>query len=250
MSINTLYTIADYSIQSNMVEDSILFKYNSPSLNFATGAPSYIMKDLSRQFNEGFSFWFYTSNVTTFTIKILLGCDDLGNGYAIELSQYNIKLITISTFVESAVILDQYIYPWLLNSHWHNMKLLISNGKIEFFINDGSILQYNEFVKVGDHFGYHNNNSPVTMYISDTIWYDDQIVWGNVNVNGANNQDGFVLLYKQIDLILHQSTITDINGNWMMLMEEDPVEQNKHVLVGGITSDDNLQPKGISSVTL
>jgi len=174
----------------------------------------------------------------------------LGNGYAIELSQYNIKLINILNFVESVVILDQYMYPWLINSHWHNMKLLISNGKIEFFINGGSILQYNSFEKVGDHFGYHNNNSPTTMYISDTIWYDDQIIWGNVNVNGSNNQDGFVLLYKQFDITLHQSTITDVNGNWMMLMEEDPIEQNKHILVGGITSDDNLQPKGISSVTL
>jgi len=44
MSINTLYNIADYSIQSNIVEDNNTFKYNSPSLVFATGAPSYIMK--------------------------------------------------------------------------------------------------------------------------------------------------------------------------------------------------------------
>lgn len=250
MSINTLYTISDYSLSSNMVEDTDTYKYNSPSLKFATGAPSYITKDLERHHNEGFASWIYTPDINSFTFKILFGCDSLGNGFALELSQYNIKLINITAYVESGVIIDQPMYIWITNSHWHKIKLIIANGKVEFYFNEGLILQYNAFSKVGDYFGYHNNNSPVDVYISDTIWYDDQIIWGNVNVNGTKNQDGFVLLYKQIDITLHQNTLTDISGNWMMLMEEDPIEQNKHVLIGGISSDDNLQPKGISSVTL
>ncbi len=249
--INPLYNISDWTQQSNITQDNDTFKYNSPSLFFATGSPSYIIKDLGRHHNESLTFYLRSDDLVNSSFFVLFGCNDLGDGYAIDIKYHQLRLVTIGTYSETSVILDSSELFWQANNQFHKIKLLIVNSKIQLFFNDGLLLEYDEFTKVGDYIGFHNNNSLSNHWISDSIWYDDQILWGNININGVNNQDGFVLLYSQFDMAYIQNQSTDDTGNWMMFIEEDPIHQNKHVLVGGINSPTtNLQPKGVSSITL
>jgi len=133
---------------------------------------------------------------------------------------------------------------------WSEIRILIANSKVQIYLNHLLIMEYNSFVGVGTHFGFYNTTGQDDVTVSDSIYYGDQIIWGNVNINGQTNQDGFTLLFSQVDINFIESANCDQSGNWMIFIKEDPYQQNKHILMGAISSEQFLQPKGISNITL
>ena len=69
--INPLYNISDWTQQSNITQDNDTFKYNSPSLFFATGSPSYIIKDLGRHHNESLTFYLRSDDLVNSSFFVL-----------------------------------------------------------------------------------------------------------------------------------------------------------------------------------
>ena len=249
--INELYNIEDWTISNGVTENNDIYKYNQPSLFFASGSPSYVMKDLGRHHNETYITWYRATSINNLNVLFLLGCNDLGDGFAIHLTRYDIRLITIGTFNETSEIMSEYIpFVYSASNVFLELKVTIVNAKIQVFINNQIVLEYLDFSKVGDYIGIHNNTSITDMYIGDTIWYDDQNLWGNINVNSVNDEDGWVVLYKQTGIEYMDNVFADERGNWSIFIKEDPRQQFKHIIVGGITSKENLQPRGISSITL
>lgn len=250
--INTLYTLADYDTVSNVSEDFASHHINSPCFLMDHTLNPYIMKDITRNHNESFTSYFKTLDTINFKLQILFGCNNVGDGFAFSIEQGLIKLVTTSLFVQSSVIISKDIsnIVTFINDQYYPVTVLIVHDKIQIFLNNLLLIEYVGFVAVADNYGYHLNGGTSNVYVSDTIYYDDQIIWGNINLNGQNNEDGIALLFSQLSIEFLTDSRCDENGNWMIFIEEDPVQQNKHILIGEITSKEYLQPKGISNITL
>lgn len=252
MTINTLYNLTDYDTNSNVTEDNVEFHTTSPCFLMDHTLTPYILKDLTRSHNESITTYFKTTDVINFKIQVLFGSNVTGTGYAFSIEHGLIKLVTTTTFTESSILISKDISNIIefTNDTYYPLKILIVNDKIELYINNLLLIEYIGFTAIDNNIGYHLNGGTANVYISDTIYYDDQIIWGNINLNGQNNEDGIALLFSQLSIEFLTDSRCDENGNWMIFIEEDPVQQNKHILIGEITSKEYLQPKGISNITL
>jgi len=252
MSIKTLHNLSDWTLESNVIEDPVNYKNTSPGLFLANTGSPFILYDTTQVHNESFVSWFKCVDNSLLKFQYMFGSNNLGDGFAFEITKTDVRLIQTSLFLESAVIMEKDIsrISTIASNTFTEVKILIVNMKVQLYINHLLIMEYNSFIGVGNHYGYYNHNGNDDIYVSDTIYYGDQIIWGNVNINGQSNQSGFTLLFNQLDINFIESANCDSSGNWMIFIEEDPYQQNKHILVGAILSEQFLQPKGISSITL
>lgn len=250
--INTLTRLTDYDIVNNVVEDHANYYNISPSFYFNYTLAPYMLKDMGRFHNEAFKFSFNSPDVSNFKFQVLFGCNSSGDGYAVSIENSIMKLVTVSTFVETAVLSERGLSRSMnfANNTYYSFKLVIANAKLQIYLNDNLFMEYNSFSPIANYYGYHLNGSTANVYISDTTYYDDQVIWGNVNLNGENNEDGFSLLFNQISIDLHSYSPCDTSGNWIIFIDDDPIQQNRFILIGAISSKEYLQPKGISSITL
>lgn len=250
MAINPIHLLTDYDVNSNVTEDNTEFKTTSPCFKFDQSLSPYILKNMTRFHNETFTLYFKAVNVTTFKLLVMIGSDVTGNGYAISLENNSIKLVNTAIFVPQTefVIKDLTRILSMENDTYYKLSIMVANNKLECFIDDMLVLDYTPFLKYGDYFGYHLNGGTSNVYVSDTIYFDDQILWGEVALVSTPDEDGFVLLFDQTDIGFISRGNCNVNGNYLIFVDEDPLDQNLHIMVGAISTE--LQPKGISNVTI
>ena len=232
MAINSLYTLADFDVNSNVTEDNVEYKTTSPCFLFNHTLSPYITKNLTRFHNETFTLYFKAVDVTTFKLLILIGADSSGDGYAISLEENSMKLVELISYVPQTDLVTKdltRIAP-SINDTYYKITILVANTKIECFLDDMLMMEYSSFVKYDNHFGYHLNGGTSNVYVSDTIYFDDQILWGEVALVNTPNEDGFVLLFDQTDISFITHAGCDINGKYMIFVDEDPVQQNLHII--------------------
>lgn len=252
MAINTLYTLADFTTNSSVTEDNVEFHTTSPCFKFDHTLSPYLMKNMLRFHNETFTLYFKANDITLFNLEVLIGCNIGGDGYGVLIEDGLISLVDTTIFVPTNTILSKDLTRMnpLLSNTYYKLSIMVVNNKLEVFLDDVLVLEYSNFVKVDNYFGYHLNGGTTNVYVSDTIYFDDQIVWGEIAYVNRGDEDGFMLMYDQTDISFMGVAECDADGNYMMFVDEDPVDQNLHIMVGAIHTQQQIQPKGISSVTI
>lgn len=253
MTMTTLYNISDYDISNNVSEDAGNIYENVPGLYFNnTLATPYIIKDMGRINNEVYKTYIKSPTIDSLQFLVCFGCDNLGNGYALEFKAGFINLVTLLSYVPTQTLATKRHQRQTSSNSWIRVKIVIVNKKCKIFfsLENTMAFEIENFIPSGNYFGYYMNGSTVDAYVSDTVHYTDQVLWGNINLNGDNQSDGRSVLLEQSTLSFIDKDDCDSLGNWAIFVDEDPLDQTRHILLGLIDNKKNIQPKGISGITL
>lgn len=257
MAIKKISNTGDYDINSGVLESWITFKDIAPSLRVTNG--SHIIKDLGRFYNEAFICWIRTANGNAFKYQMLLGCDVNGNGLAIRFdgtaSGLTIKLVNITSFgnpTYDSIIEEREVTDFILisNNTWHKLKVAFVNSKIQVILEGRLVFESTSAVATGNYFGHSGIDTTNETLVSDLYYYTDQIFWGNVNSKGIPSDKGIVYFLRQDTVQLYSRTMTDQYGNYMVFVEDDPIDLHKYIVLGYISNKTYLQPRGYGNLTL
>jgi hypothetical protein len=249
--------LTDYSINNGVTENTTIFKYESPSFELTSG--SYIIKDLNRMYNEAITCWLSSSDFTNSKFQILIGCDNAGNGVALRFdmssSQFFIRLVYISSFgnpTYDSVIIERDLFNILnlVNNTFYKISLYLSQDKVGVLFDDVDVFEISNVTFTGNYFGFSGIDTPTSIFVSDIYYYSDSVFYGNVNLNGVPDDSGNVLMLNQQTYSMVNLDRCDVDGNWMIFLEDDPINFNKYVLIGYISDRPDLQPRGVGNITL
>ena len=256
MAITRLESVSDYGVNSGVIDDIGVFADLSPGQEL--GAGSYIIDDFSQASNEVLKFYASFSNVTSTNFKILLGDTAAGIGMALQIdmssSNLFVRLVTATgidqtedTIVEQNDLIDRFIPA---NDVFYPVQVELQGGNLRVRINNIIALETGTFVASGTNFGFCNRAGSSNVTISDVYWYTNQIVYGNVNVNGVADSNGVVILYNQFTYEVIKKQRCTPNGLFWIFIDDDPLNFNKYFMYGFIEGEYGLQPRGVSNITL
>jgi len=255
--ITKLNDLTDYDINSGVVENTSIFKANGKSLELSQN--DYISKDLTRFSNETFTTYFRTNQSNNFKFQYLLGCDNLGTGQALRIdgtaTTLHFRIVNITTYGNpsyDSVIFEKDFFN-ILNINddlWYKITIIISNNKLRVLFDGIILIDIINFTPTDNYYGYSAINSTTLTYISDINYYIDQIFYGNINLNGTPDDNGKILMASQDTMSIQYIENSDINGNWMIFNDGNPINFNKYVLIGYLNDKSSLQPRGIGNITL
>lgn len=255
MTINAITDVADFT---NVGVENSTEAFHTISPSFKYGAADSVIQDISRFHNEVFKFHLRMDDVNATSFKIMLGCDASGTGRAIQFDfSTNNKWIRLvnTTGIDTAyasVVQEKDIEPLMIHTSgsFVECRVEISNNKLRFFFNNLIVLDTTLLTTVGTHWGFCNLTGSSQVWTSDMFHVFDQILFGNVNLNGAPDEDGVVIVYNQSTYAVVNYTRCDANGEYMVFIDDDPVNVNKYFLYGFITGLGTVQPRGVSNITL
>lgn len=255
MTINAHLDVADFT-NVGVVNSNEAYHTVAPAFKYA--AATSVIKDISRFNNEAFKFHLRMDDVNSTSFKIMLGCDASGNGRAIQFDfSTNNKWIRLvnTTGIDAAyasVIAEKDIQNLMIHSSgsFIECRVEISNNKLRFMFNNLIVIDVTTFSTVGTHWGFCNLTGSSQVWTSDMFHVYDQILFGNVNLNGAPDANGIVIVYNQQTYAVVNYTRCDANGEYMVFIDDDPANANKYFLYGFITGLGTVQPRGVSNITL
>ena len=256
MTITAITTVADFSTISGVIDTNTTYHTVAPSLSLPVG--TYTLTDLGRINNEVFKFHLRLNDTDSTSFKIMLGCDNAGIGRAIQFdfssTQKFVRLVNASGFdvAYDSVIEEKDIQSFFVDTAglYVACRVEISNNKLRFYYGERLMLETIILTTVGTYWGFCNLTSSTQLYVSDTFVVQDQILFGNVNLNGAADEDGNVIVYNQSTYEVYEYTECDANGEYMVFLDDDPVNQNKYFLYGYVLGIGTVQPRGVSNITL
>lgn len=255
MSIQNLNTISSFTTVSGATDNNSIFNEVAPSIELQSS--NFIHTPLSKIDNEVYQFYLRMVDVDDTKFKILLGNSNTGSGQSIEIefnsSEKLISLVNTSglDISNDSVIIQRNIRDFLnfTNDKWYKIQIEIQSDKIRCFFDKILCFEF-ELSLSGLEFGFVNMAGSSNVYVSDLKIYVDQIVYGNVNINGANNENGRVVLYNQSTYEIVKYTEVDSNGEYFIFIEDDPLNSNKYFIYGFIENRTNIQPRGVLNITL
>ncbi len=248
--------VADFDTNSGVVNTNTAFHSIAPS--FAYDAGDYVITDIGRFNNEAFKFYMRMDDVTATNFKIMLGCNAVGNGRAIQFdfssTQKWVRLVTTSGIDQAfdTVLQETDIHSKRIinNDFFVEIKVIISNNKIKVYYQGLLVIDYQNFTIVGNNWGFANLTGSSLVYTSDMFYVYDQIIYGNVNLNGAPDSRGVVIMYNQSTYDVVEYTVCDPNGEYMIFIDDQPENFNKYFIYGFVNGVGTVQPRGVSNITI
>lgn len=256
MAIVQANSISYYDTNSGVTDDNVTYKSMSPSMSMAAG--TYVLKDLTRFNNEVFKFYVRFSDVTNTHFKLMIGIDNMGTGRAVHFDFSStdawVRLVNTSGLDQTydTVITEHNLYNrmTMVNDQFVECRAEIVNGNFQFYFNGMRVLQSTAFTANANYFGFCNLTTGTQVYVSDVEYIYDQIIWGNVNLDGNPQAEGIVGCYKQSTLELYKYIRCLTNGAYMIFIDDDPVNANKYFIYGYVKDQGIVQPRGISNITI
>lgn len=256
MTIQSINDVAQFSTNSGVVNSSEAFHEIAPAFKYAGG--TFIYNDIGKFNNEAFKFYIRMDDVNSTTFKIMLGCDSNGAGQAIQFdfSSTNkwVRFVNTSGWdvLYDSVVVEKEISNLFRtpNSYFIECKVIVSNNKIRFYYNGMLLIDSTLFSPTSTYWGFCNRSGSSQVWTSDMFYVYDQILYGNVNLNGAADGRGIVVVYNQATYEVVSYTHCDDNGEYMVFLDDDPANVNKYFLYGFIPGVGTVQPRGVSNITL
>jgi len=256
MAITPITSIANFDLVTGVVNSSEAYHTVNPSFKYSVATS--MLTENSRMHNEVFKFHLRLDDVEATKFKIMVGCDSAGVGRAVQIdftpTSKMIRLVNQSGIevAYDSVIQEKDMTNLIIptNGVFMECTLIISINKIQFFIGTKKCIDYSNFTTVGTHWGFCNLTGSSQVWTSDMFYIYDQILYGNVNLNGAPDSRGVVTVYNQATYEVVKRVICDSNGEYMIFLDDDPVNFNKYFLYGYVNGLTNLQPRGVSNITL
>ena len=254
MAKETLYTLADFDIVSNVTEDPVLKYENPPSFYFENTLSPYMLKDMGRIHNEVYKMYIQSSDINNIDFMILFGCDDIGNGYAVHIDALDIKVVELVAYNVTNTLSSKPHFRMTINNTWFFVEIHIANKKLDVFLTNkyNKVSNVTNFIPVGNYFGYKNiiSANSVNANVSDTMHYTDQILWGNINVNGDGLDTSDAVLFEETTFSFIYKYNCDQYGDWAIFVDEEATDQTRHILLGLVNTERNIQAKGILGITI
>lgn len=254
--INKLNDIAQLDVNSGVVHSYTQIFNDAPA--FDLDPATWWLKDNGRMFNEAFKLHLRFDDMEATICKLMLGCNSSGAGVAIQFdfsaTAKWIRLVTTtgidqaySSVLHEVDISSKAVFT---NAQYIGFKTIISNGKLQFWYGTIRLFDIQDFVPLGTYWGVCNLTGSTKVYTSDMYYIQDQILWGNVNLNGEPDMDGIVVVYNQSTYIVESVQPCDPNGEYMVFLDVDPAQLNKYFLYGFIPNIGYVQPRGVTNITL
>lgn len=256
MAITHFDELADFGTVSGVTEDAGVFYDDGPG--FLAEAGEYVLEDNGRCINEVFKFWMRLTDADATSFKFMVGANSSGVGQYVQFdfdaTNMYVRLVTASGFdvaydtAEATIDIKNMIV--LSDIDWVPVQIEIQDNKIRCQVRNIVCFEYKSFSPVGNYFGFCNLTGSADVHISDLYWYTDQIVYGNVNLNGVADSNGIVVLYNQSTFDVVEYRHTDSDGEYYIFIDDDPANLNKYFMYGFIDGETNIQPRGVSNITL
>lgn len=248
--------LADFTLNSGVVENATIYNDVTPALDVDTG--TYIYHDSTDISNFGLICYVRFGDVTASQFRILLGVNSSGVGRALDFnmtgSSQTCAFVTISSFTGAAdtTLVSKEFLPRipLIDDTFYKISVVIANDIIKVFVNNYIMFESTSFVPTDSIWGYSGMSTSTLVYVSDTYWYKDQVFWGNVNLNAVPDGDGVATLYNQGTHALVSRVQCNDDGDYTLLVDDDPANFTKYFLIGNITTLTNIQPRGVGNITL
>lgn len=256
MTINKVESISYFDTNSGVQESNNEYRTRSPAFQCDPG--TYCYKTWTSMSNRVLKMWVNMTDTTATSFKIMLGVDNTGVGRALQFdfSAANkwVRLVNVSGF---DVAYDTVIEEIDLHTRWtwvndiyEKLQIEIQGAKIRVSYGRITLFERNDMTYVGNHWGFCNLTASSTVYASDVDDIENQIIYGNVNLNGAPDDDGVVLVYNQQSYELYKKTRCDANGEYFVFIDDDPQNVNKYFIYGYIDGSGTVQPRGVSNITI
>ncbi len=255
MAITPITSITQFTNVS--VTESAVSHTISPSFSYAAAGAS-VIQDISKFDNEVFKFYIRMDDTTSSSFRILLGTDISGNGKAIQFdftaTNKYIRLVNISGIATTYDTIDvtNDVGNRLLfsNNQFIACRVEVVNSKLRFFYGNLKAIDVQNFTNTGTYWGFASLVGTSQIYTSDMFYVYDQILHGNVNLNGAPSNDGTIITYLQATNTVFDYSKSDPDGNYMVFIDDDPINLNKYFMYGFVSSLEQLQPRGVSNISI
>lgn len=232
--------------------------YHTNPNAFKFGAGTHLNTDMTRSHNEAYTFYLRFNAADTGAFKAVVGGNASGVGIAVQLDFTStnkwIRIInssgldtSIGSVIAEVDIQNQII---LNDSAFVKCTIIVSQNKLEFYYGNRRIHSITNYTANGNNFALVSLTGSSQTYVSDLIHYGDQVLHGNVNLNGAPNDGGEVVLYNQSTMEFIKKISCDPNGEYMLFIEDDPLYLNKYFIYGYIKGIGIVQPRGVSNITI
>lgn len=256
MTIEAITDVAQFD--TVVAATNIESKFHTVGPGFKFPAGGYVVRDQLRMYNEAFKFYVNLTNKDNVSFKMMLGCDNTGTGKAIQMdftaTTVHFRLVTTSGFdvAYDTVIQEKEMSNKLVlqSDTWIECKVIVRANKLEFYFGNRRCIQLDTFTPDGNNWGWCTLTGSDTVYTSDMFYVYDQIIYGNVNLNGAPDAKGVVVMFNQNTYELVARTECDANGEYMIFLDDDPAHGNKYFMYGYVEGLNNIQPRGVSNISL
>jgi len=138
----------------------------------------------------------------------------------------------------------------LANDAWYPFKIIIANDILKVFFNGIMCIETSAYAPNGNWWALSGIDTGTDVFFSDVYYFESQVFFGNVNVNGVPDADGRAVLFNQDTPKMLQNGFSNVNGDYAILIEDDPASGNKYFLLGYVDDRHDVQPRGIGNITL
>jgi hypothetical protein len=147
---------------------------------------------------------------------------------------------------------DLKIRGWNFKSDvFYKITIYLANNQLKVYFNNALCVDSLAFSPSGGWMGVSGIDSTTSSYVSDLTYWEEQCLWGNVNINGVPQAtSGRAILFSQdiVEVVEYSATNTD--GDYLIFLEDDPANLNKYFMIGFIADQTNIQPRGVSNITI
>jgi len=254
--IKHITNISQFDVNNGV--DHSYTQFNTTSPSFMLDPATWWLKDNEQFHNEALKVHIRMDDVESTNFKIMFGCTSAGAGRALQFdfSATNkwVRLVNTSGIdqVYDSVIeeVDMHSRRPFTDALFVSLKIIISNNKLKCWFGNYFLFDIETFSISGTYWGACNLTGSTRVYTGDVTAYSDQVLWGNVNLNGEPDDLGQVIVYNQDTYQVIDYTYCDSNGEYMVFLDDDPADMNKYFLYGFIPGIVYVQPRGVSNITL
>lgn len=255
--------IADFTLTSATAPSNVAYVFKDISPGIYMGSGEYCVKDQTSLDNFALTFYYKFLNATSSGIRVAFGCDNTGVGYSFDYVistatdvKYKINQLTTAgwtnapdTTLYEIDAYHGYVHNISNVNEWRKLSIVIAGSRLQIYTDDDYLFYEDlNFTISGTHWGLASLGTNV-LYISDVYVYENQIFYGNVNIDGTTySENGYVNLYNQQDMSFVKRSTCDTNGDYMLFIEDDPINQNKYYILGYYSDKKNIQPRGVSNL--
>jgi hypothetical protein len=258
MTVERIQYLTDFDTNSGVTEDFTSFHEESPSVKVESG--QYIEKDIGQMTNFAMAAWVNFSNIDNGKLRILLGTNASGIGKAIDFTMsaagWKVQYVEIASHTGVPSSIDQEAefkrrgFEFYSNKYY-KVLVYLSGGTLTVKFDGKPALHITNYVPTGTLWGLSGRDSFSYVNVSDIRVYENQVFYGNVNINGIHQGDqGRVRMYDQTFYTIVEDVECDSSGNYMIFLEDDPLSLNKYFMIGYVDNRKDIQPRGVANITL